>query len=123
MRMRLTIITALVVVAAISAVPAAAERSCGTVRGETVRGGISPAARVTILRGRVSCAQARTAAKDYTVGPSTHHGPVNGPFSEQYITLPGGWRCTLVTGEVASCTRGGSSLNPRDEIGFNFLPD
>jgi hypothetical protein len=123
MRMRPTTITVLAaVVAAISATPAAGERSCGTVRGETVRGRMVPAARVAILRGRVPCAQARVAAADYKVGPSTHHGPVNGPFSEQYITLPGHWRCTLVTGEDASCTRGGSSLNPREEIGFRFLP-
>jgi hypothetical protein len=121
---RLTTIAILAAaVAVVVATPAAASRSCGTVRGETVRGGIIPAARVTILRGRVSCAQARTAAKDYKVGPSTHHGPANGPSSEQHITLPGRWRCTLISGEVASCSRGGSSLNPREVIVFSFLPD
>jgi hypothetical protein len=98
--------------AAISAVPAAAERSCGTLPG-------GPAPRtVTIFHGPVSCAQARAAAKDYSTGRSTFHGPVNGPRSDQYITLPGGWRCSVIEQGGASCSRGGSPRNPRDLIGF-----
>jgi hypothetical protein len=118
MRMRLTIITVLTaVVAAISATPAAAaaERSCGTVRAGR------NAARVTILHGPVSCTQARAASKNYIAGHSTFHGPVNGPRSGQYITVPGDWRCSVIEGGAAVCTRGGSRVNPREMIGFSVL--
>jgi hypothetical protein len=98
--------------AAICAAPAAAERSCGTLPG-------GPAPRVvTIFHGPVSCAQARGAAKDYIAGRSTFHGPVNGPRSDQYITLPGGWRCSVIEQGGAACVRGGSRLNPHEQIGF-----
>ena len=113
MRIRLTTIAILAVLAAaISATPAAANRSCGSLPG-----GAAPRV-VTIFHGPVSCAQARRAARDYIAGNSKFHGPVNGPRSDQYITLPGGWRCSVIEQGGAACERGGSRLNPHEQIGF-----
>jgi hypothetical protein len=105
MRRRLTIIAILAfLVAAISATPAAANRGCGAIGG-----GHQPVPRtVTIYRGRLSCAQARMVAKGYISGRGTFHGPVNGPRSDQYVTLPGGWRCSVIEQGAADCTRGGA---------------
>jgi hypothetical protein len=65
-----------------------ANRSCGALPG-------GPAPRVvTIFHGSMSCAQARSVAKSYAHG--TFHGPVNGPRSDQYVTVPGGWRCSVI---------------------------
>jgi hypothetical protein len=118
MQIRLvTVVSLAAVMAVLCATPAAAgSRSCGTVRAG------HDAARVTIFRGRVSCVQARRASKDYISGRGTFHGTPNGPRSKQYVTLPGGWRCSVIEQGGAACTRGGSSLKPRDMIGFSTLP-
>jgi len=112
MRIQLAITAILsAAIAASSTTPAAAaSRSCGALPG-------GPAPRVvTIYRGAVSCTQARNVAKSYAHG--TFHGPVNGPRAAQYITVPGGWRCSVIEQGGATCVRGGSKLDPRDEIGF-----
>lgn len=38
------------------------------------------------------------------------HGLAAGPRSEQYVTLPGGWRCGVVEQGAAGCSRGGASI-------------
>jgi hypothetical protein len=101
-----------VAIAVISATPAGAKRSCGTLPG-------GPVPRtITIFHGPVTCAQARAAAKNYSAGRGTFHGPANGPRSDQSITLPGGWRCSVIEQGGASCVRGGSRRSPREAIGF-----
>jgi hypothetical protein len=106
-----------VVIAALLAVcidvtPAVASRACGALPGGPVR------RTVTVLHGPVTCAMAREAAKDYLAGRSTFHGPPEGPRSAQYITLPHGWRCSVIEQGGAACTRGGSLRAPRELIGF-----
>jgi hypothetical protein len=110
-RIRLTTVSIFAAVAAaISAAPAAASRSCGALPGGPVRRA------VTIYRGSLSCGRARSVAKSYAHG--TFHGPVNGPRSAQYVTIPGGWRCSVIEQGGAGCVRGGSRSNPREQIGF-----
>jgi hypothetical protein len=112
-RLTATVAGLIAVGAALSTIPAAAaERSCGTLPG-------GPVPRtVTILHGPVTCPEARAAAKEYSTGEGTFHGPKNGPRSAQYITLPGGWRCSVIEQGGAACARGGSRSNPREQIGF-----
>jgi hypothetical protein len=96
--------SAVAAIAAVAATPATANRSCGALPG-------GPAPRiVTIFHGSMSCAQARSVAKSYAHG--TFHGPVNGPRSDQYVTIPGGWRCSVIEQGSAACSRG------RELIGF-----
>lgn len=110
MRLHLTTIAILTTaVAAISASPANAERSCGSIHGE------GQALKVTIARGHASCTQARQITSSFFSGHWPRHG---GPsMASLYWSLPGGWRCTLRTNGGAGCWRGGSSyLNERDLI-------
>jgi hypothetical protein len=79
-------------------------RHCGTVTKS------SDQIRVEILSGPVSCLQARQAAGSYAAGEGTFHGPVNGPRSQQYVTLPNGWRCGVIEQGSVSCGRGGSTI-------------
>jgi hypothetical protein len=105
--MRLIIITIIASCAVVlSATPAAATRSCGTIGG----GGQPVPRTVAIYKGRLSCAQARAVAKSYVNGRGTFHGPASGPRSKQYITLPGGWRCSVLEQGGAACRRGGSEV-------------
>lgn len=100
-------------VAALSATPAAAERSCGTVHAGRY------AARVTISRGPMSCAQARAVARSYISGRGTAHVGRGRSRSEEYVTFPGGWRCSGLEQGGASCIGGGSNyLTARDRFGF-----
>jgi hypothetical protein len=70
----------------------------------------------------VTCAQARAAVKNYVSGHGKFHGPPNGPRAKQYVTLPGGWRCSVLEQGGAACQRGGTRRDPREEIGFSQLP-
>lgn len=98
-----------------SAAPAArAAGTCGSVRA-----GHDEALRITVVMGAVSCAEARTAARNYISGKGTFHGPSNGPRSAQYITLPKGWRCSVIHGGSASCGRN-SQTRPTEAIGFEL---
>lgn len=106
-----------VVAAAISAPAAASTRSCGTV---TAKG---QAVSVSIGRGRVSCAQARGVAKSYISGRGTLHGPSNGPRADMYVTIPGGWRCSVIEQGGAGCTSGGSNyLTARNLVEWTYVP-
>ena len=93
--------------------PPAAQRSCGTVTAtrQTVR--------VTVVRGRVSCAQARGLARSYICGHGTFHaGPSQ---AATYITIPGGWKCSTEGMAGAGCISGRSNyLNPRDVIEWTW---
>ena len=104
--------TIFAVSAAVAVSPAAASRGCGTLPG-----GVAPR-RVTILRGPVSCTQARAAAKDYIAGRGSFHGPASGPRAAQYVTLSGGWRCSVIEQGGAVCARDGSRRDPREQIAF-----
>ena len=109
--------------AALAAIPAnAAGRSCGTVHGGGTTVSEAPVWRVEIGRGPVTCAQARAAVKNYVSGHGKFHGPPNGPRAKQYVTLPGGWRCSVLEQGGAACQRGGTRRDPREEIGFSQLP-
>jgi hypothetical protein len=115
MRRYLIVIGLLAAVAgtALTAGPAMAARSCGTV---TAKGA---AVRVTLARGPESCAQARGVAKSYISGRGTFHGPPNGPRAEQYVTIPGGWRCSVVEQGAVGCFKGGSTyLAAGEQIGW-----
>jgi hypothetical protein len=119
MQIRLTTIAILATLtaAAIFASPAWATRSCGTTRIAFGAGHGSGPVRLTVLRGRVSCAQTRTAMRNYFGGHGTLRGPANGPRSQQTIVLPGGWRCGPLEQGIARCMSGGSNyLNARDAI-------
>jgi hypothetical protein len=114
MRTRPLTIAILAALAAMTSVtPADASRSC-----RVLPGGGAPHT-VSIFHGRLSCAQARTVAKSYVHG-GTFHGPINGPRSAQYLTLPGGWRCSVIEQGGASCARGGTRANPSELIGFTL---
>jgi hypothetical protein len=111
-----------VTVAALAAIPAnAAGRSCGTVHGGGSTGNGGPVVRVE-TDGPVTCAQARAAVRNYVAGHGKFHGPPNGPRAKQYVTLPGGWRCSVIEQGGADCQRGGTRQNPREEVGFTELP-
>ena len=117
MRRYLIVIGLLAAVAgtALAAGPAMAARSCGTVAKGAVR--------VTIARGPESCAQARGVAKSYIAGRGTFHGPPNGPRADQYVTIPGGWRCSVVEQGSVGCFKGGSTyLGAREQIGWIMVP-
>jgi hypothetical protein len=121
MRRRLTGIALLAIaLAALSATPtAAAERSCGSFPSQAR---FSPAQRVFIVRGEVSCHEARSIFIGLARGKGTHHGP-GFPLSEDYVTLRG-WRCHSGM-EVTRCIRGpaiGHHGERRDEIGSKQLP-
>ena len=106
MQNRLTTIAILAAVAAvIPATSAAAERSCGTTH--LLQGG---SATVTIVRGRLSCAQARGIVKLYGSKRGTPHG-LNGPRSGMCTTYPGGWACGPLEQGGSACWRGGSVKN------------
>jgi hypothetical protein len=109
----LAVITAI----AFTATAAAAMRSCGaiTVKGQRVS--------VTIARGTVSCAQARGVARSYVSGHGTLHGSPSGPRADMYVTLPGGWRCSVVEQGGAACKGGGSSHgSARNLVEFVWAP-
>lgn len=94
---RLTTITVLTLaVAAIAATPASARRACGHSVGY----------QVTVIRGSVPCAQARTVAKDWATGKHAITHRV-GSYNLWYFTLPGGWVCGTLDHGVAGCFRGG----------------
>jgi hypothetical protein len=113
MRLRLTTVAVLTATAAaISATPAAAERSCGTTH--LLQGG---SARVTIARGALSCSAARGIVKLYGSSRGTPHG-LNGPRSGFYTTYPAGWRCGPLEQGGSACWRGGSvsSVNKARDV-------
>jgi hypothetical protein len=96
-----------------SAAPrASASRSCGSIYAKDE----SQTMKVTVARGRVSCAQARQTMRSFFSGHGTQHG---GPSeSTLYWVLAGGWRCQLATGGGGGCFRDGSNfLHARESIG------
>lgn len=107
-RRLITIAILAAAVASVSATSAGASRSCGSIN----RGGEPVPRTVEILSGPLSCAAARAVAESYVSGRGTFHGPPNGPRSNQYITLPGRWRCSVVEQGGAACRRGS------DEVAF-----
>lgn len=119
MRRHLTIIAILAaVLAAISATPASAFRSCGIISASSVR--------VTIDQGRVSCAEARAAIRLWEKpGPRIEHGPRNGSFAQKSWTMRDGWTCKEGTGGGV-CSVGGSGplrvVKPRAVIDYSFVP-
>jgi hypothetical protein len=113
MRRRLSIVAGLAAaVAVIPVAPAAAERSCGTVHG--TQGALHG---VTIRQGRLTCTQVRAIAKEYASGQAKFHGPPNGPRADQYDTLPGGWRCSVIEQGTVGCVRR-RSHKPAESIGW-----
>jgi hypothetical protein len=106
------VVAVLALFATVAAPRAAASRACAALPG-------GPAPRqVTILRGPVSCAQARAAAKAYLAGRGVFHGPAGGPRAAQYVTFSSGWRCSVVEQGGAACVRGGRLRDPRERIWF-----
>jgi hypothetical protein len=102
MRTRLLTIAVLaVVVAAISAAPAAARRSCGSV---PVQGG-GVGFRVVVLNGGASCREARSLIRTDGNGGGIHRRGPGGGAASYYEILPGGWRCGSGASGI-SCTRG-----------------
>lgn len=114
MYIRLTTIAILAaVVAAISPVPAAAERSCGAERVQPGR--TSPATtgsmsgpgipyKIIVSRGSVSCAKARSLVRETGEGKGKwHEAPA---LSGIYTSFPGGWSCALATGGNYGCWQG-----------------
>lgn len=88
------------VTAAIFASSAAANRLCGSTR--LLQGGSS--VRVTIVRGPLSCPQARGIARLYGSNRGTpHEFPAR---SLGYATYPGGWRCGALEMGNAACFHG-----------------
>lgn len=82
-------------VAAIAATPASASRSCGGIKDY----------QVTVTRGSVSCANARTVAKEWETGTGVlHRVPA---YTLWYDSLPGGWECSSLNMGHATCVRGG----------------
>jgi hypothetical protein len=79
-----------------------ASRSCGTTH--LIQGGSG--ARVTIVRGSFSCAEARGIVRLYGstrgVGHYLNHGR-----ALSYATYPGGWVCGALERGYARCFRGG----------------
>ena len=93
----------------------AATRSCGTVTAGHQK------VSVMISRGPVTCTRSRAAAKTYISGRGTFHGPANGPRADQYVTLPGGWRCSVIEQGSVTCVSAGSNLsNARNVIGWTI---
>ena len=102
-----------IAVAAISAAPAAAKRSCGTERvlpgtigppktGSTTGPGIPY--KIVVWRGSVSCRKARSLIKATGEGKGTWHEAPD--LAGIYTSFPGGWRCALATGGNYGCWRG-----------------
>jgi hypothetical protein len=114
MYIRLTTIAILAaVVTAISASPAAAERSCGTERVQPGR--TSPATpgstsgpglpyKIIVWRGSVSCAKARSLIKETGEGKGKWHEAA--ALSGIYTSFPGGWSCALASGGGYGCVQG-----------------
>ena len=120
MNRRLTIIAILAAaIAAISGIPAAAERSCGreVVQHQPVRVGIA--------LGRVSCPVARAVIKRWlSPGHRKENGLHNGSFAEKSWTMSDGWTCFEGAGG-GGCDFGGSgrlkTRKPRDSIYYSFV--
>jgi len=114
-------IALLAATAAVSAAtPASAERSCGSVPAQ---GRTHPGQRVDIVRGEVSCREARDVFTALARGEGTEHGP-GIPLSKDYATYRG-WRCAGKM-EVLYCQRGptvNSHGERRDEIFSRQLPE
>jgi hypothetical protein len=98
-RRLLTICILAVVVAAIAAAPASAERSCGWITIDHI------AYHVQVAHGSVACSEARRVIKTYGEGGGTAHGGTRSQ-SEMYSTLPGGWVCVSGAGGAHGCRRG-----------------
>jgi hypothetical protein len=110
MRRRLmTICILAIVVAAIAATPAAAERSCGWISVSHIP------YHVQVTHGSVSCRAARSLIKTYGEGGGTPHGGPHASQSEMYSTLPGGWICVSGAGGAHTC-RLGKRADPRDLV-------
>jgi hypothetical protein len=90
-----TILILTAAVAAIAAQPAYASRSCGSIGGY----------HVTITRGSVSCAKARTVAKEWQSGKGVTHRV--SAYTLWYTSLPGGWDCSTLNMGHVGCVRGG----------------
>jgi hypothetical protein len=93
---RLTTIALLAAaVAVIAATPASASRSCGSVQEY----------HVTVTRGSVSCAKARTVAKEWETSKGvTHRFPA---YTLWYFAFPGGWDCSTLNMGHVGCARDG----------------
>jgi hypothetical protein len=78
--------------------------ACGVIAYDGAR------AKVFITAGHPSCRQARSVGLSYVRDEGEFHGPVAGPRSQQYVTLPGGWRCGVVEQGSVGCSRGGTSI-------------
>jgi len=95
------------VVAAVSATPAVASRSCGATHLLQGGGG----ARVTAVRGSLSCAEARGIVKLYGSSRGALHY-LNHGRALSYASYAGGWVCGALERGYARCFRGGlGSLN------------
>jgi hypothetical protein len=114
MRRRLITIAILAAaVAVVSTTPAAAERSCGTERvlpgrtGPATAGSTSDSGlpyRISVSRGSVTCAKARSLIKDTGEGKGTwHEAPA---LSGIYTSFPGGWSCSPVANGGYGCVQG-----------------
>lgn len=66
--------------------------------------------------GKVTCAQARRVVQSFYGPQATLHGG-QGPRSQQYVTVPGHWKCSVEQmGGVFGCMRGGSAAAPRAAV-------
>ena len=97
----MTVVAVVAGVAAITATAQAASRSCGSTRLASGPGSV----RVTIVRGRLSCTQARGIVKLYGSKRGTSHD-FSGHQPLDYATYPGGWRCSSLEQGNAACFRG-----------------
>jgi hypothetical protein len=97
----MTIASLTAALAAISASPAGASRSCGT--AHLLQGG---GARVTIVHGSSSCAEARGVVRLYGSSRGTEHY-LNHGRGLSYATYPGGWVCGALERGYSRCFRGG----------------
>jgi hypothetical protein len=113
-RRLMTIGVLAIVVAAIAATPASASRSCGSTHllaspVETVQ--------VTIARGPLSCAQARTVAREWGSSRGVVHR-VSAAYTLWYTTYPGGWETgTQMLTQTAVWLHHELRLVPRNAVG------
>jgi hypothetical protein len=85
-------------VLALSAAPAAASKSCGTVRVP-----VDNVFRVEVLQGPATCAKARWLVRAYSEGKGKGH--VGRDHIHTYVAFPGGWKCGMFMGEIP-CVKG-----------------
>jgi hypothetical protein len=114
-----TIVILAATLAGLSAIPATAERSCGTLR----EGGRGQTLRVTVGLGRVSCSKARGVINMwFSPGHPTENGGMHAGLCCKSWTMSDGWTCQPSTGGVGRCAIGGSGrlrfTRAREVIGW-----